>query len=60
MAIRNHFDEAVPACLLTADRTTEVKQQAQALGILVLNKPVKPAYLRAALAQARRSPLAAE
>ena len=60
MAIRNHFDEAVPACLLTADRTTEVKQQAQALGILVLNKPVKPAYLRAVLAQARRSPLAAE
>lgn len=60
LAIRSHFDEAVPACLLTADRTSEVKTRAQTSGILVINKPVKPAYLRAALAQARRAAVAAE
>jgi signal transduction histidine kinase len=41
----------LPAILVTADRTAAVRQLAETRGTLVLNKPVKPAALRALLAQ---------
>lgn len=41
----------LPALVITADRSDEVKQQLSELGVPVLNKPVKPAQLRALLRQ---------
>jgi CheY-like chemotaxis protein/anti-sigma regulatory factor (Ser/Thr protein kinase) len=43
----------LPAILITADRTPAVREQARAEDIQLLNKPVKPAALRALLAQWR-------
>lgn len=50
----------LPAILLTADRSPEVREAAAALDIHVLNKPLKPGALRALLAQWRATRLAAE
>src|SRR5262249_57329010 len=41
------------ATLLTADRSPGVREQARAAGVQVLHKPIKPAALRALLAQWR-------
>ncbi|MCB1447714.1 MAG: hybrid sensor histidine kinase/response regulator [Rhizobiaceae bacterium] len=41
----------MPAILVTADRTPEVRAQADRDGIAQLNKPVKPAALRATLSR---------
>jgi CheY-like chemotaxis protein len=43
----------LPAILITADRSPAVREQARAEGIQVLHKPIKPAALRALLAQWR-------
>ena len=43
----------LPAILITADRSPAVREQARAQGIQVLHKPIKPAALRALLAQWR-------
>ena len=43
----------VPAILITADRSPNVREQARAQGVQVLHKPIKPAALRALLAQWR-------
>lgn len=43
----------VPAVLLTADRSQIVREAAQAMDIQLLNKPLKPAALRALLTQWR-------
>ncbi|HEY8384082.1 MAG TPA: PAS domain-containing hybrid sensor histidine kinase/response regulator [Microvirga sp.] len=50
----------MPAVLVTADRTPAVRDAATALNVHILNKPVKPAALRALLAQWRASRVAAE
>ena len=42
---------AVPAVLVTADRTADVRAEAERTGIGLLNKPIKPAALRAALSR---------
>jgi Na+/proline symporter/signal transduction histidine kinase len=49
-----------PAVLLTADRSPAVREAASVQGVHVLNKPVKPAALRALLAQWRAVRIAAE
>jgi hypothetical protein len=46
--------------LVTADRSTEVRAQAEALDVPVINKPVKPAVLRSMMARARSLAPAAE
>lgn len=51
--IRQRFGEGIPAILITADRSPHVRDAAREDGIVVLNKPVKPAALRALLAQWR-------
>jgi Na+/proline symporter/signal transduction histidine kinase/CheY-like chemotaxis protein len=51
-ALRARFGD-LPAILITADRSLVVRERARALGIQVLNKPLKPAALRALLAQWR-------
>jgi Na+/proline symporter/signal transduction histidine kinase len=50
----------VPAALVTADRSPAVRGEARAQDIQVFNKPVKPAALRAFLAQWRMARPAAE
>jgi Na+/proline symporter/CheY-like chemotaxis protein len=49
----------LPAILITADRSPSVREAARAREIAVLNKPVKPAALRALLAQWRVQRVAA-
>lgn len=49
----------LPAVLITADRSRKVREAAKAADITVLNKPLKPAALRALLAQRRLSRTAA-
>lgn len=51
VAIRKQWDKQIPALLVTADRTPEVRTAAQAESIAVQNKPIKPAALRAFLNQ---------
>src|SRR5262249_50270302 len=50
----------LPSILITADRSPRVREDARARDIQVLNKPVKPAALRALLAQWRVQRVAAE
>jgi signal transduction histidine kinase len=49
--LRWRFGPDTPAILITADRSPAVREEARARDIVVLNKPVKPAALRALLAQ---------
>lgn len=59
--IRDELGQAVPAVLVTADRSVELRDLAREKGLPILNKPVKPAALRAILAQRRvRRRVAAE
>ncbi len=57
-ALRRRSGE-LPAILLTADRSPHVRQLARAHSVQVLHKPVKPAALRALLAQWRVQRVAA-
>jgi CheY-like chemotaxis protein len=52
-ALRRHLHADLPAILITADRSPKVRADARAANIQVLNKPIKPAALRAMLAQWR-------
>ena len=45
------IDHDLPATLITADRSAAVRSAARSLDITVLNKPLKPAALRAFLTQ---------
>ena len=49
--LRDAWGDAVPAALITANRDPIVMARAKALGLDVLHKPVKPARLRALIAQ---------
>jgi CheY-like chemotaxis protein len=51
--IRRRFGDALPAILITADRSPHVRAAAREENIAVLNKPVKPASLRALIGQWR-------
>jgi Na+/proline symporter/signal transduction histidine kinase len=57
--IRKKFGEAIPAILITADRSPHVRAAAREENIAVLNKPVKPASLRALLGQWRTQQMVA-
>ncbi len=59
-ALRLRFGDEVPAVLVTADRSADVREKAANLDIPILNKPVKPAALRSMLARYQRTPAAAE
>jgi Na+/proline symporter/signal transduction histidine kinase len=59
-ALRAMGGEELPAILLTADRTLALREKAGKANVLVLNKPLKPAALRAWLAQMRIRQAAAE
>jgi Na+/proline symporter/signal transduction histidine kinase len=49
--LRRLFGADIPAVLITADRSPAVREAARNLGIQVLNKPLKPASLRALMSQ---------
>jgi Na+/proline symporter/signal transduction histidine kinase/PAS domain-containing protein len=57
--IRRRFGENIPAILITADRSPNVRAAAREENIAVLNKPVKPASLRALLGQWRTQQMVA-
>ena len=69
LAARNGIDAIIdlrwrlgadlPAILITADRSPKVRDAARARNIPILNKPIKPAALRALLAQWRVQSIAA-
>ncbi|MBV9627493.1 MAG: PAS-domain containing protein [Xanthobacteraceae bacterium] len=58
-ALRARFGADLPAILITADRDAQVRAAARAVGVSVLHKPLKPAALRASLAQWRIHNIAA-
>jgi signal transduction histidine kinase/ActR/RegA family two-component response regulator len=58
--IRAALGRDVPAVLITADFSDALREAARRDGVAVLNKPVKPAALRALLAQSRARSVAAE
>ncbi|HRK24168.1 MAG TPA: PAS domain-containing hybrid sensor histidine kinase/response regulator [Beijerinckiaceae bacterium] len=51
--LRSRFRSAIPAVLITADRSPEVRDKAAEYDLVLLNKPLKPAALRALLTQTR-------
>jgi Na+/proline symporter/signal transduction histidine kinase len=51
--LRLHYGADLPAILITADRSPAVRETARVQAIQVLHKPLKPAALRAMLAQWR-------
>lgn len=57
--IRQKFGPSIPAILITADRSPHVRDAAREDNIVVLNKPLKPAALRALLAQWRTQQMVA-
>jgi len=60
-ALRQRYGADLTAILITADRSPDVREAAREHGVLMLNKPVKPAALRALLTQVRiKNAVAAE
>lgn len=57
--IRRRFGDGIPAILITADRSPAVQVAAREENVAVLNKPVKPASLRALLGQWRTQQMVA-
>jgi Na+/proline symporter/signal transduction histidine kinase len=53
IALRWKFGASLPAALITADRSDEMRARAAEKDVMVINKPLKPAALRALLAQWR-------
>jgi len=59
-ALRSELQTDTPAVLVTADRSPAVRDMSAAMDVHLLNKPLRPAALRALLAQWRASRVAAE
>ena len=57
--LRHRFGSELTAILITADRSPRVRDEARAHGVQVLNKPLRPAALRALLTQWRVQRVAA-
>jgi CheY-like chemotaxis protein len=51
--LRKRYGADLTAILITADRSPDVREEARAHAVVVLNKPVKPAALRALITQVR-------
>ena len=59
IALRQRYGADLPAILITADRGAAVREEARAHDIPIINKPVRPAALRALLTQWRMQRMAA-
>jgi hypothetical protein len=57
--LRQRFGAELPAILVTADRSPPVRDEARAQDVQLLHKPLKPAALRALMAQWRMQRIAA-
>lgn len=59
--LRPILGDMLPACIISGDTASEVRAQVQAAGLVLLQKPVRPAKLRSVLRHAGRAqtPLAA-
>ncbi|MGH6860660.1 MAG: hybrid sensor histidine kinase/response regulator, partial [Phyllobacterium sp.] len=51
---RDHYGRCIHAALITADRSDDVQQRAAAANVSMINKPVRPAILRALLSHFRQ------
>ncbi|MCB1420470.1 MAG: PAS-domain containing protein, partial [Notoacmeibacter sp.] len=60
MQVRAFHNTTIPAIMLTADRSDEVRDKSQELEIPLIHKPVKPAVLRTALTRNLKILAAAE
>ncbi len=49
-ALRRHFDQEVPALIITADHSPDVATRVRENGYELLHKPIKPAELRSLMA----------
>jgi len=49
--LREHYDQPIPAVIITADRTDQCRRSLQRLEAPLLNNPVKPGKLHAVLSQ---------
>jgi Na+/proline symporter/signal transduction histidine kinase/CheY-like chemotaxis protein len=58
--LRWKLHQDIPAILITADRSPELKAEARKSEIPILHKPLKPAALRALMARSRLHKVAAE
>jgi len=58
--MRARYGEEITAVLVTADRTGELRERTSSSGVHLLNKPLKPAALRAMLTQVPLPRVAAE
>ncbi len=58
--LRRRYGRDLAVILVTADRSLHVREEARAAGVHVLNKPVKPASLRALITQWHVQRVAAE
>ena len=58
--LRRRLDRHVPAIVITADRSPQVREAVHTEGAHLLNKPLKPASLRALITQWRVQRVAAE
>jgi CheY-like chemotaxis protein len=56
--VRASLGTALPAVVITADRTPEVQQELATLNLPLLNKPIRPAQLRALLSHLLTAPAA--
>lgn len=54
--LRRDWGARLPAILITADRSQDMRQRAMTMNVDVLHKPVRPAALRALISQRRRLP----
>jgi Na+/proline symporter/signal transduction histidine kinase/CheY-like chemotaxis protein len=59
-ALRSAYGEETPAILATADRGAEVRADAALADVAMLNKPLRPAALRALLMRCKTMRMAAE
>jgi signal transduction histidine kinase len=59
-ALREAYGEETPAILVTADRSPDVRDGAAAADVAIMNKPLRPAALRALLMRCKTMRLAAE
>jgi Na+/proline symporter/CheY-like chemotaxis protein len=53
--LRSRYDRDMAAVLITADRSPAIRERAGGAAMPVINKPVRPAALRAVIARARAS-----
>lgn len=51
---RDHYSFPINAALVTADRSEDLQQRSAAAGVSLINKPVRPAILRALLSHFRQ------